>query len=68
MLTLGFEDFIRVGSVKKIAKPVLPFSVHAAGTDSQELRDLQEMLKSDLTPSEKMYGKCYILSFVIMFL
>lgn len=25
LLNLGFEDFIRVGSVKKIAKPVLPY-------------------------------------------
>lgn len=25
LLELGFEDFVRVGSVKKIAKPVLPF-------------------------------------------
>ena len=25
LLELGFEDFIRVGSVKKIAKPILPY-------------------------------------------
>ncbi len=44
-----------MGSVKKIAKPVLPYSVHAVGTDSQELRDLQEMMKSDsITPAEKV--------------
>ena len=55
LLTLEFEDFIRVGSVKKIAKPVLPYSVHATGSNSQELKQLQEMLKSDdLTSSEKM--------------
>ena len=55
LLTLGFEDFIRVGSVKKIAKPILPYSVHATGSNSQELRQLQDMLKSDdLTRSEKM--------------
>ncbi|XP_067670945.1 5'-3' DNA helicase ZGRF1-like [Haliotis asinina] len=53
LLNLGFEDFIRVGSVKKIAKPVLPYSVHASGTDSQELKDLQEMLRSDIPPGDK---------------
>jgi hypothetical protein len=50
---MGYEDFVRVGSVKKIAKPVLPYSVHASGTDSQELKDLQDMLRSELTPTEK---------------
>ena len=45
-----------MGSVKKIAKPVLPYSVHATGSNSQELKQLQEMLKSDdLTSSEKMW-------------
>ncbi|XP_033739049.1 uncharacterized protein LOC117326402 isoform X2 [Pecten maximus] len=54
LLDIGFEDFVRVGSVKKISKPVLPFSVHATGSESQELKDLQEMLRSgELTPSEK---------------
>ncbi|XP_062594375.1 LOW QUALITY PROTEIN: uncharacterized protein LOC134255841 [Saccostrea cucullata] len=54
LLDIGFEDFVRVGSMKKIAKPVLPYSVHATGTESQELKDLQEMMRSgDLSPSEK---------------
>ncbi|XP_060575615.1 uncharacterized protein LOC132733052 [Ruditapes philippinarum] len=56
LLDLGFEDFVRVGSVKKIAKPVLPYSVHASGTDNQELKDLQEMLRSgELTATEKSH-------------
>ena len=25
LLEIGFEDFVRVGSMKKIAKPVLPY-------------------------------------------
>ncbi|KAL5019343.1 hypothetical protein ScPMuIL_005065 [Solemya velum] len=54
LLELGFEEFVRVGSVKKIAKPVLPKSVHATGSASQELKDLQGMLRSgELTPAEK---------------
>ena len=54
LLDLGFDDFVRVGSIRKIAKPVLPYSVHATGSDDQELKELQNMLKSDLQPSEKM--------------
>ncbi|XP_060079969.1 LOW QUALITY PROTEIN: uncharacterized protein LOC132559378 [Ylistrum balloti] len=54
LLDIGFKDFVRVGSMKKISKPVLPFSVHATGSENQELKDLQEMLRSgELTPSEK---------------
>jgi hypothetical protein len=44
---------VRVGSVKKIAKPVLPFSIHSIGTESQELKELQGLLKTELTSSEK---------------
>ena len=43
-MQLGFEDFVRVGSVKKIAKKILPFSTSAVGADKQELSDLKEML------------------------
>nr|XP_054773282.1 protein ZGRF1-like [Lytechinus pictus] len=53
LLELGFEDFIRVGSLRKIAKPVLPYSVHASDKENQEMKELQEMLKGDLTQSEK---------------
>ncbi len=35
LLSLGFEDFVRVGSVKKIAKQILPFSTSAAAADKQ---------------------------------
>lgn len=55
LLALDFDQFIRVGSVRKIAKPILPFSIHSVGSESQELKELQGMLKSDLTTSEKTY-------------
>ncbi|XP_067895868.1 5'-3' DNA helicase ZGRF1-like isoform X2 [Heterodontus francisci] len=54
LLDLGFDRFIRVGSIRKIAKPVLPYSLHA-GSDSEELRELQALLKEDLTLVEKMH-------------
>jgi len=53
LLELGFEEFVRVGSIRKIAKPVLPYSVHSTGSDSQELKELQALLKGDLTPAER---------------
>jgi len=53
LLELGFEEFVRVGSIRKIAKPVLPYSVHSTGSDSQELKELQSLLKTELTPSER---------------
>ncbi|XP_060684099.1 protein ZGRF1-like [Hemiscyllium ocellatum] len=54
LLELGFDRFIRVGSIRKIAKPILPYSLHA-GSDNEELRELQALMKEDLTPVEKMH-------------
>eukprot|EP00062_Callorhinchus_milii_P012079 gi/632958720/ref/XP_007895200.1/ PREDICTED: uncharacterized protein C4orf21 homolog [Callorhinchus milii] len=54
LLNLGFDRFIRVGSIRKIAKPILPYSLHA-GSDNEELRELQALLKEDLTPVEKVH-------------
>ena len=53
LLELGFEEFVRVGSIRKIAKPVLPYSVHSTGNNSQELKELQALLKAELTPAER---------------
>ena len=48
----GFTDFVRVGSLRRIAKPVLPYSLHReqptratkAGDDErQELGAIQEL-------------------------
>ncbi|KAM7021542.1 5'-3' DNA helicase ZGRF1 [Passerculus sandwichensis] len=56
LLELGFEDFIRVGSVRKITKAILPHSLHAgSGNENEQLKELLALLKEDLTPAEKMY-------------
>ncbi|XP_018425290.1 PREDICTED: protein ZGRF1 [Nanorana parkeri] len=56
LLDLGFEQFIRVGSIKKIAKPILPHSLHAGSeNESEQLKELLVLLKEDLTPAEKVY-------------
>ncbi|XP_037990915.1 protein ZGRF1 [Motacilla alba alba] len=56
LLDLGFEDFIRVGSVRKITKAILPHSLHAgSGNENEQLKELLALLKEDLTPAEKIY-------------
>ncbi|NXI55502.1 ZGRF1 protein, partial [Chloroceryle aenea] len=56
LLDLGFEDFIRVGSIRKITKAILPHSLHAgSGSESEQLKELLALLKEDLTPAEKIY-------------
>ncbi|XP_032079412.1 protein ZGRF1 [Thamnophis elegans] len=58
LLDIGFEDFIRVGSIKKIAKPILPYSLHAdSGSENEQLKELLALMKEDLSPVEKMYVK-----------
>ncbi|NXR35108.1 ZGRF1 protein, partial [Zosterops hypoxanthus] len=56
LLDLGFEDFVRVGSIRKITKAILPHSLHAgSGNENEQLKELLALLKEDLTPAEKMY-------------
>ncbi|XP_057402985.1 protein ZGRF1 isoform X4 [Balaenoptera acutorostrata] len=56
LLSLGFEKFVRVGSVRKIAKPVLPYSLHAGSeNENEQLKELHALMKEDLTPVEKVY-------------
>ncbi|XP_077877929.1 5'-3' DNA helicase ZGRF1 isoform X3 [Ictidomys tridecemlineatus] len=56
LLNLGFEKFIRVGSVRKIAKPILPYSLHAGSeNENEQLKELHALMKEDLTPVERVY-------------
>ncbi|XP_047124411.1 5'-3' DNA helicase ZGRF1 isoform X2 [Hydra vulgaris] len=55
LLDLGFENFIRVGSVKKIAKSILPYTVHASEEEDHELRELNDLLKTELSDKDKGY-------------
>ncbi|KAM6148062.1 LOW QUALITY PROTEIN: 5'-3' DNA helicase ZGRF1 [Erethizon dorsatum] len=55
LLSLGFENFVRVGSVRKIAKPILPYSLHAGSeNENEQLKELQALMKEDLTPAERV--------------
>ncbi|XP_021569946.1 protein ZGRF1 [Carlito syrichta] len=56
LLSLGFEKFIRVGSIRKIAKPILPYSLHAGSeNENEQLKELHALMKEDLTPVERVY-------------
>uniref|UniRef100_A0A8C3WJC5 5'-3' DNA helicase ZGRF1 n=1 Tax=Catagonus wagneri TaxID=51154 RepID=A0A8C3WJC5_9CETA len=56
LLSLGFEKFVRVGSIRKIAKPVLPYSLHAGSeNENEQLKELHALMKEDLTPVERVY-------------
>ncbi|KFQ20083.1 Uncharacterized protein C4orf21, partial [Mesitornis unicolor] len=58
LLDLGFEDFIRVGSIRKITKAILPYSLHAgSGNENEQLKELLALMKEDLTPIERIYVK-----------
>ncbi|XP_020140075.2 5'-3' DNA helicase ZGRF1 [Microcebus murinus] len=56
LLSLGFEKFVRVGSIRKIAKPILPYSLHAGSeNENEQLKELHALMREDLTPVERMY-------------
>ncbi|KAI8835484.1 P-loop containing nucleoside triphosphate hydrolase protein [Chytriomyces cf. hyalinus JEL632] len=47
LLSLGFQDFVRIGSLKKIAKPLLPYTLQQLKNSNDDLKELRAMLKSD---------------------
>jgi hypothetical protein len=55
LLKLDFKDFVRVGSMKKIAKTILPYTTSAHSKNANvEIKELNEMLRDpDLTDDER---------------
>ncbi len=47
----GFEDVLRVGSLPRIAKPLLKYSLHCADDSKDALAQLQGML-ADASPAD----------------
>ena len=47
-----FNDMVRVGSIKKIAKPILPFTCQVKQQDNQDLKELQAM-RNDVNLTEQ---------------
>lgn len=45
LLKLGYDHFIRIGSMKKIAKNLLPYTSKARLNSHEELKELEQMLE-----------------------
>ncbi|KAK4513461.1 W2 domain-containing protein [Mucor velutinosus] len=52
LLKLGFDQFIRIGSMKKIAKHLLPYTSKARVSSNEELKELEQMLDDPLNSEE----------------
>lgn len=53
LLREGFTSFLRVGSRRKIARELLPYSLHGMGSDDDDVSELKEMLRDAKTPEER---------------
>ncbi|KAI9275618.1 AAA domain-containing protein, partial [Phascolomyces articulosus] len=49
---LGYDSFVRVGSLKKIAKSILPYTIRAKSSSNEELKELEQMLEDPLNSEE----------------
>jgi superfamily I DNA and/or RNA helicase len=62
LVDLGHEDFVRIGSIKKIAKSILPFTCHHK-TESSTMKDLNELLANENNEEDQEYIKRAIKKF-----
>ncbi|KAI7856953.1 P-loop containing nucleoside triphosphate hydrolase protein, partial [Circinella umbellata] len=49
---LGYDSFIRVGSLKKISKSILPYTIRAKMSSNEELKELEHMLEDPQNSEE----------------
>ncbi|KAG0791661.1 hypothetical protein G6F21_004923 [Rhizopus arrhizus] len=54
LLKLGYDHFIRIGSMKKIAKNLLPFTAKARISSNEELKELEQMLDDGQNSEEDL--------------
>ncbi|KAI9484200.1 MAG: P-loop containing nucleoside triphosphate hydrolase protein [Benjaminiella poitrasii] len=52
LLKLGFDHFVRVGSMRKIAKNILPYTAKARLSSNEELKELEQMLEDQQNSEE----------------
>ncbi len=65
LVSLNFEDFVRVGSAKKIAKPLLPYSTHGIAGKDQEVGGLSLIRDFPITLLTSMTRDLTKLSFYL---
>ncbi|CAO3617623.1 unnamed protein product [Cunninghamella echinulata] len=54
LVKLGFDNFVRIGSLKRIAKNLLPYTVRAKITGNEELKELEHMLDDPNNTEEEI--------------
>ena len=52
LLARGFTSFLRVGSRRRIAKELFPFTLHCLASDEDDARDLRDMLARAQSPDD----------------
>ena len=57
LLKMGFNDIVRCGSLKKIAKPILPYTAQTMTNNDDKIKELKSMLQDDISPSEAEFVK-----------
>ncbi|KAI8054468.1 P-loop containing nucleoside triphosphate hydrolase protein [Syncephalis plumigaleata] len=46
LIQIGYHEFVRVGSLKKINKKILPYTAHASSDPNKEQQELNELLQT----------------------
>ncbi|KAH8553357.1 P-loop containing nucleoside triphosphate hydrolase protein [Umbelopsis sp. PMI_123] len=54
LLDLGYDDFVRVGSLRKIAKPILPHTIQSRVGKDTDIKELEAMLKDEAMSATDM--------------
>ncbi|KAI8331208.1 P-loop containing nucleoside triphosphate hydrolase protein [Chlamydoabsidia padenii] len=53
LVKLGYDEFVRIGSLKKITKSLLPYTVKAKLSGNEELKELEHMLEDPHNSDEE---------------
>ncbi|KAJ1670712.1 hypothetical protein EV182_008041, partial [Spiromyces aspiralis] len=53
LLKLGYDGFRRVGSLKRIAKPIFPYVARSVQSSAEDIKELEEMLETTNDEAER---------------
>ncbi|ORZ10100.1 AAA domain-domain-containing protein, partial [Absidia repens] len=53
LVKLGYDEFVRIGSLKKISKNLLPYTIKAKISGNDELKELEHMLEDPQNSEEE---------------
>lgn len=55
LLDLGYTDFVRVGSLKKVARRILPYTAQSSSRPDEDIKELQAELRDDNLPARERH-------------